>query len=83
MCFFPEAKIPEKFKWHSDKFDGTGDLRAHLRAYIGQMRVQGFTDQQMGQAFQLTLSGPALRWLMSLETSQTRTWEDIMKAFKK
>lgn len=36
----------------------------------------------MGQAFQLTLSGPALRWLMSLDYSQTRTWEDMVKAFK-
>ena len=35
----------------------------------------------MGQMFQQTLTGPALRWFLNLDISKKRTWEDIGAAF--
>ncbi|XP_042508681.1 uncharacterized protein LOC122084475 [Macadamia integrifolia] len=82
LCFFPHVRLPEKFKWTSEKFDGRGDPRTHLRSFIGQLRGgRGFTDEQLGQAFQFSLTGAAHHWLMALDSSSTRTWDDMMKAF--
>lgn len=38
LCLFPNAKLPEKFKGVDfEKFDGTGDPRAHLQGYVGSL----------------------------------------------
>ncbi|KAH7856362.1 hypothetical protein Vadar_000596 [Vaccinium darrowii] len=41
----------------------------------------GMSDEQLAQLFPRTLSGMALRWLMKLDKSKTRTWEDVGNAF--
>ncbi|XP_043703922.1 uncharacterized protein LOC122654011 [Telopea speciosissima] len=83
LCFFPHATLPDRFKWKTEKFDGRGDPRTHLRSFIGQLKSRGFTDEQLGQAFQFSLTGAAHRWLMALDPSVIRTWEDMMKAFSR
>jgi hypothetical protein len=63
LCLFPGAKLPEGFKpiaW--EKFDGSGDPKAHLQTYVGTLSMYNIEKNAMGQMFQQTLSGPALRW---------------------
>ncbi|XP_043721207.1 uncharacterized protein LOC122668737 [Telopea speciosissima] len=83
LCFFPHAILPDKFKWKSDKIDDRGDPHTHLRSFIGQLKSRGFTDEQLGQTFQFSLTGAAHRWLMALDPSSIHTWEDMMKAFSR
>lgn len=52
LCLFPNAKLPEKFKpVDFKKFDGTGDPRIHLQAYVGSFSIQGVGKDAMGQMF--------------------------------
>ena len=64
-----------------EKFDGTGDPTVHLGIFVSSLAPLGLSEEQMGQLFPRTLSGTALRWLMKLDKSLTRTWEDIGNAF--
>ncbi|TNV98322.1 hypothetical protein C5H24_12600, partial [Xylella fastidiosa] len=82
LCLFPGAKLPEGFKpitW--EKFDGNGDPRAHLQAYVGTLSMYNIENNAMGQMFQQTLTGPALRWFLNLDISKKGSWEDIGAAF--
>lgn len=82
LCMFPNAKLPEKFKMSEiEKFDSTGDPTVHLGIFVSSLAPSGLNEEQMGQLFPRTLSGMALRWLMKLDRSKTRTWEDIGNAF--
>lgn len=78
LCIFPTANLLEKFKMPEiEKFDGTGDPTIHQGIFVSSVVPLGLTEEQMGQLFPRTLSGMALRWLMKLDKSETRTWEDI------
>ncbi|KAH7836661.1 hypothetical protein Vadar_004049 [Vaccinium darrowii] len=82
LCLFPGAKLPEGFKpiaW--EKFDGSGDPRAHLQTYVGTLSMYNIEKDAMGQMFQQTLTGPALRWFLNLDISRKGSWEDIGAAF--
>lgn len=82
LCLFPDAKLPDKFKpidW--DKFDGSGDPKAHLQTYVGTLSMYDVGKDAMGQMFQQTLTGPAFRWFLNLDISKKKTWEDIGAAF--
>lgn len=75
---FPNAKLPDHFKpidW--EKFDGSGDPKAHLQTYVGTLSMYDVGKEAMGQMFQQTLKGPALRWFLNLDGSRKKTWEDI------
>ncbi|KAH7844088.1 hypothetical protein Vadar_024172 [Vaccinium darrowii] len=84
LCIFPGAKLPKKFK-HVDfeKFDGTGDPRGHIQAYVSSLSLQDVDEPTMAQMFHETLIGPALQWLLSLDISRRQTWEDMTTAFIK
>ena len=82
LCLFPDAKLPDKFKpidW--DKFDGSGDPKAHLQTYVGTLSMYDVEKNSMAQMFQQTLTGSALRWFLNLDNSKKKTWEDIGAAF--
>ena len=80
--YFPEAKLPDKFKWPLEKFDGSGCPTTHLRSFTGILRIgRRFTDEQLGQAFQFSLSGGAHKWFLHLKPSQIKSWVDITTAF--
>lgn len=82
LCLFPDAKFPEGFKpiaW--EKFDGSGDPKAHLQTYVGTLSMYNIEKNAMGQMFQQTLAGPALRWFLGLDISKKGSWEDIGAAF--
>ncbi|KAH7841178.1 hypothetical protein Vadar_026661 [Vaccinium darrowii] len=84
LCIFPGAKLPKKFK-HVDfeKFDGTGDPRGHIQAYVSSLSLQDVDEPAMAQMFHETLTGPALQWLLSLDISKRQTWEEMVAAFIK
>ena len=84
LCLFPGAKLPKKFK-HVDfeKFDGTGDPRGHIQAYVSSLSLQDVDEPTMAQMFHETLTGPALQWLLSLDISRRQTWEEMAAAFIK
>ncbi|TNV98132.1 hypothetical protein C5H24_12630, partial [Xylella fastidiosa] len=49
--------------------------------YVGTLSMYDVGKDAMGQMFQQTLTGPALRWFLNLDISKKRTWEDIGAAF--
>lgn len=53
LCLFPNAKLPDRFKpidW--EKFDGSGDPKAHLQTYVGTLSMYGIEKDAMAQMFQ-------------------------------
>lgn len=84
LCLFPEAKLPEKYKSVDfEKFDGTGNPRGHIQAYVSSLSLQNVDEPTMAQMFHQSLTGPALQWLLSLDISKRRTWEDLVASFVK
>ncbi|KAH7852473.1 hypothetical protein Vadar_025178 [Vaccinium darrowii] len=84
LCLFPSAKLPKKFKHvNFEKFDGTGDPRGHIQAYMSSISLQDVDEPTMAQMFHETLTGPALQWLLSLDISRRQTWEEMAAAFIK
>ncbi|XP_043692935.1 uncharacterized protein LOC122643375 [Telopea speciosissima] len=83
LLFFLKGRTPEDFKWKLDKFDGSGDPRAHLKIFATIARSWGLSENQMGQAFLYSLAGSALRWLTQLDHTQTQSWASVVKAFTK
>jgi len=81
---FPKTVLPPKFKIMTfKKFDGTGNPRSHLRMYANTLRPMGLNINQLALVFHQTLTGGALKWFFSIESSKIRTWEDIATAFTK
>ncbi|XP_042509168.1 calsequestrin-1-like [Macadamia integrifolia] len=68
MSFFYGARILDKFKWQTNRFDGLGDPKAHLKVFLSVAKSWQLVDNQMGQAFVLTLSGIVLRWLAQIQS---------------
>lgn len=82
LCLFLNAKLPEKFRpIDFTKFDGTGDPKAHLTGYIGDLSMWGVEKDAMAQMFSQTLVGRALHWFTSLDETRKRSWEDICATF--
>ena len=66
---------------HLEKFNGTGDPNVHLKMYLGDLRPMGIQGELLGQLFQWTLTKTVLCQFLNLETTKTRTWEDITYMF--
>jgi len=65
--------LPHKFKISdAEKFDGTGDLKQHVRRYISIPKMKGLDEKQTLHAFPLSFTGGALRWYCSLDPSKTK-----------
>jgi hypothetical protein len=50
----PNFVIPE-----TDRFNGVGDPKQHLRQYLNFVKIKGLNEQQVLQAFSLSLTGLA------------------------
>ena len=49
--------LPPKFKIsNSEKFDGTGDLKQHVRRYLSIAEMKGLDEKQIFHAFPLSLT---------------------------
>ena len=54
---------PPKFKiFDAENFDGTGDLKQHIRRYLSNSEMKGLDEKQTLHAFPFSLTGGASRW---------------------
>ncbi|XP_077251627.1 uncharacterized protein LOC143890831 [Tasmannia lanceolata] len=82
FSIFPGVTLPPKFKIPDfAKYDGSGSPRSHLKMYINALEQYGLNSQQMVKLFQMSLSGVACKWFLTLDSAYTKTWEDIVEKF--
>ncbi|XP_077250561.1 uncharacterized protein LOC143889991 [Tasmannia lanceolata] len=82
LSIFPGITLPPKFKIPNfAKYDGSGSPRSHLKMYINALEQYGLNSQQMAKLFQMSLSGVACKWFLTLDSAYTKTWEDIVEKF--
>ncbi|XP_077232197.1 uncharacterized protein LOC143867362 [Tasmannia lanceolata] len=82
FSIFPGVTLPPKFKIPDfAKYDGSGSPRSHLKMYINALEQYGLNSQQMAKLFQMSLSGVACKWFLTLDSAYTKTWEDIVEKF--
>ena len=74
--------MPPKFKISvAKKFDGTRDLKQHIRRYPSIVEMKGLDEKQTLHAFPLSLIGGASRWYYSLDPSKTKVWNELVELF--
>ena len=74
--------LPPKFKISGvEKFDGTGDLKQHVRRYLSIAKMKGLDEKQTLHAFPLSLTGGASRWYYSRDPSKTKVWNKLVELF--
>jgi len=64
-----------------EKFDGTGDLKQHIRRYLRIAEMKGLDDKQTLQSFPLSLTGGTSRWYYSLDRRKTKVWNELEELF--
>ena len=65
--------LPPKFKIaDAENFDGTGDLKQHIKGYLSITEMNGLDEKQTLHAFPLSFTGGASRWYYSLDPSKTK-----------
>ena len=76
------ASFSAKFRMPNiERYTSIGYPRIHLRLYSTVMIAHGLDESQMITLFPLSLSGAAQCWFTSLESSQSRTWDDLAQEF--
>ncbi|PKI33282.1 hypothetical protein CRG98_046327, partial [Punica granatum] len=79
---FPDMLLPPKIKIPDFKrYDGTKDLRHHLRHYHSKMLSYWDYEEFVIQTFQDSLTGSALDWFMTLKAGDIPTWTDLSQKF--
>ena len=71
-----QFRIPE-----IEKYTGIGCPKIHLRLYSSVMRAHGLDEAHLIMLFPMSLSGTTQRWLVSLDASCHRTWDDLAQVF--
>ncbi|XP_059281350.1 uncharacterized protein LOC132035048 [Lycium ferocissimum] len=82
LCMHPNLDLPEGFKVpRFELFNGTGNPKAHLRAYCDQL--VGVRDNQalIMRLFSRSLIGEASEWFTAQDIRRWVTWEDMAAAF--
>ena len=71
--------LPPKFKiFDAEKFDGTGDLKQHVRRYLSIVEIKALDEKQTLHAFPFSLTAGALRRYYSLDPSKTKVWNELV-----
>ena len=74
--------MPPKFKISdAKKFDGTKDLKQHIRRYLSIVEMKGLDEKQTLHAFPLSLIRGASRWYYSLDPSKTKVLNELVELF--
>ena len=74
--------LPPKFKIsNAEKFDGTGELKQHVRRYLSITEMKRLDEKQTLHAFPLSLMGGASRWYYSFDPSKTKLWNELVELF--
>jgi hypothetical protein len=58
-----------------------GDPKQHLRQYLNFVKIKGLNEQQVLQAFPLSLAGSASNWYYTLNVGQTKNWGELVEIF--
>ena len=62
--------LPPKFKISDvERFDGTGDLKQHIRRYLSIAKMKGLDEKKTLHAFPLSLMRGASWWYYNLDPS--------------
>src|SRR3954468_13187443 len=78
----PGVIIPPKFKTPAfAKYDGASCPKMHLRSYVRKIQPHTADKRLWIHFFQESLSGTQLEWYYQLESTNIRTWEDLVVAF--
>ena len=76
------SQLPHKFVIpKTDRFTGVGDPRQHLRQYLNSVKIKGLNEQQVLQAFSLSLARSASNWYYTLNVGQTKNWGELVEIF--
>ena len=74
--------LPPKFKiYDAEKFNGTGDLKQHVRRYLSLAEMKGLDEKQTLYSFSLSLTGGLSRWYYSLDPSKNMVWNELVELF--
>ena len=80
----PAVQLPPKFvRPKTDRFIGICDPKQHLRQYLNFVKIKGLNEQQVLQAFPLSLSGSTLNWYYTLNVGQTKNSAELVDLFLK
>src|SRR4051812_29444382 len=76
--------IPPKFKTPTfAKYDGVSCPKLHLKSYVRKIQPHTADKMLWAHLFQESLTGTQLEWYYQLESTNIRTWEDLVVAFYK
>ena len=78
----PDVVIPSKFKVPDfDKYKGITCPKNHLKMYCRKMGAYAKDEKLLMHFFQESLVGADITWYTNLESSQVRSWKDLMASF--
>jgi hypothetical protein len=87
FCIVTNLEIPKDFKIPDfEKYDGikgTIDPNVHIQMYCSKMGAYLKNERMMMYYFQESLTGAAIKWYLSLDKKEMRTWNDLASAFLK
>ena len=73
---------PDKFKMpRVEKYDGSGDLQAHLEAFREHIILHGTSNKITCRAFPLTLKGVVKDWFTGLPPKSVGTFKELGRLF--
>ncbi|XP_060182197.1 uncharacterized protein LOC132611850 [Lycium barbarum] len=82
LCIHPNLGLLESFKIPKfDRFNGSGNPRAHLRAYCDQLVGSGGNEALPMRLFSRSLSEMTMEWFISQDISRWKTWEEMASSF--
>ena len=64
-----------------EKFDGTRNLKQHVRRYLSIAEMKGLDEKQTLHAFPLSLTRGSSRWYYSLDSNKTKVWNELVGLF--
>ena len=65
--------LPLKFKiFYSEKFEGTRDLKQHVRRYLSIAKMMRLDEKKSSHGFPFSFTGGASRWYYSLDPVKPR-----------
>ena len=74
--------LPPKFKiFDTEKFNGTGDPKQHIRRYLSIVEMKWLNEKQTLHTFPLSLTRGDTRWYYSLDPSKTKVWNELVELF--
>ncbi|XP_070025103.1 uncharacterized protein [Nicotiana sylvestris] len=82
LCVQPDVELPEGYKPPKfELFDGTSDLRVHLRMYCDKPVGVGRDEKIRMKLFMRSLKGDALSWYISQDAKKWTSWVNMASDF--